>query len=81
VHTPPTTKEALDALEEYVCHARKQTPDNEVDVEMIAWISDTRSSKSKETKYYKTINLYWHMKSLLGRDLTDKQATFNYLFI
>jgi hypothetical protein len=66
VQTPPPTRDALKTLEEEACQARQDTPDSEIDVEMLAWIPDTGSLGSRETKYHQTIELYWHIKALLG---------------
>jgi hypothetical protein len=49
-----------------------------VDENMIAWIPDIGSSNSRENKYYRTIDMYWHMKAFPGRSLIEKQASFNF---
>jgi hypothetical protein len=43
----------------------------EVDEEFTRWILDIGTSRSNETKYHKTIDLYWHVKTLLGRIIVE----------
>jgi len=46
---------------------------------MITWIPNIGSTKTRDTKYYRRV--YWHLKALLRRALTDKQAILNDLFM
>jgi len=43
---------------------------------MVKWIPDTGSSLSRETTYTRTIDLYWHMKSLLGKVMDVKSNLY-----
>jgi hypothetical protein len=47
-------------------------PDEEVDAELCQWILDTCSSHSRDMKYNRTIDLYWHMKTLLIKMLAER---------
>lgn len=49
----------------------------DIDAELTDWIPDTGSSKSQKTNYYHTIDLYWHVKALLGKVMADRQAGNN----
>lgn len=80
-HTPLETQAALGILEVDVQLERNMTLDNEIDAVMVARIPNTGSSRSRDTKYNRTIDLYWHMKGLLGRALKDKQAAQNELYM
>jgi hypothetical protein len=40
--------------------------DAQINKEGSVWVSDT-GSMSKDTRYAKTLGLYWHIKSLLGK--------------
>ena len=51
--------------------------DEEVDAEFCQWILDTLSSHSRDTKYNKTIDLYWHMKTLLIKMLVERNIAHN----
>lgn len=64
--TPPASRGAVEAMEEEVCRIKQQILNGEVDAEMIAWIPDTDSTRARDTKYYRTVELYWHIKDLLG---------------
>jgi len=56
-------------LEENAKVERACTPDEEVDMEEQAWISDVRTNQGCNKKYYRAIELYWHMKTVMGHAL------------
>ena len=49
-----------------ICH-------EDIEEEIVPWVQDAGSTKSKETKYFKTIALYWQMKALLGKSLIESK--------
>lgn len=67
IHTPPEIREELKIMEADVHLERFSTLDMDIDAKITSWIPNTRSSRSLETKYYHTIDLYWHVKALLGK--------------
>ena len=36
-----------------------------IDNETLCWVWNLRSTRARETKYAKTLDLYWHMKYVL----------------
>jgi hypothetical protein len=77
VHTPLEIRVKLEIAKVDVHLDRNLVLDEEVDVELCPWISDTGSSQTREMKYHKTTNLYWHIKSLLGKMLTKRNGAHN----
>jgi hypothetical protein len=48
-----------------------------VDEAIINWVSDIGSLRGHKTKYWKMVELYWHLKVLLGQMLQNKEDTHN----
>jgi hypothetical protein len=65
-------REVVEAMEDDVLQTRQGTHGSEVEVEMSGWIPDTCLTRTRDTKYYRIINLYWHIKDLLGSAITEK---------
>jgi hypothetical protein len=53
------------------------TIDKEVDEATTSWVSYVGNTRARETKYWKTIELYWHIKTLLGQMLQMREDTQN----
>jgi hypothetical protein len=70
--------EELEANARQVC---QNTPDSEIEAEMWSWIPDAGSTRSREAKYFKTLKLFWIMKSLLGQAITHKKSILNSLLM
>jgi hypothetical protein len=73
-HTTPEAQAAMDRLEAAVRQERSRIPDVEIDVDLMPWILDTGSIQAGETKYFRTMDLYWHIKTLLSKAIIDKVA-------
>jgi hypothetical protein len=50
---------------------RKFIPDEEVSQTTNPWVPDTGTIQGWLSHYLKTINIYWHLKTLMGRVLLD----------
>lgn len=46
--------------------------ENDIVDQELGWIPDTDTDYTWDTKYFRTIDLYWHMKSLLGQALFER---------
>lgn len=38
---------------------------------MGSWILDAGSSRAQDIKYWKTVDLYWHIKTIVGKMMED----------
>lgn len=77
--TTPEAQDVMERLEDETQQERNSTPDAEIDVELMPWISDTGSTHARDTKYFHTIDFYWHLKKLLSKAITDKVVAHNEL--
>lgn len=46
--------------------------DEAVNENICPWIPDTLSSRTRESQYFKTVDLYWHLKTLMGKVLVER---------
>ena len=46
--------------------------DEKIDREAKCWIPRTINTRERETKYAKTLDLYWHTKACMGQVLKEK---------
>lgn len=44
-----------------------------MDVEIRNWVLDNGISREREPKYLKTVDLYWHIKTFMGKMLLDSE--------
>jgi hypothetical protein len=51
--------------------------DDEVLDSVTSWILDTGNTRSRVSQYLKTVDIYWHMKLLLGHVLVDRKDDKN----
>nr|ACN40789.1 unknown [Picea sitchensis] len=73
VHTPPKKiKAEIDLAEEDVIFLRHFVFGEEVNTNIFPWIPDPSSSRAKESKYYRTVELYWQSNMLMGKVLLDR---------
>jgi predicted O-methyltransferase YrrM len=56
--TPRETQDDLDAWEEEARQARVRVQDSEVDAKMLVWITNVSSTRARDMKYYRIIDLY-----------------------
>lgn len=80
IHTPKIRTE-LELVEADVWLDQILVQNEEIDAELSPWIPDTGTSHSKETKYHRTIDLYWHMKTLLGKVMTERNTTYSEILL
>jgi hypothetical protein len=52
-----------------------------VDEEFTRWILDIDPSHSGETKHHITIDMYSHVKTMLGKVITERITTFNEILL
>jgi hypothetical protein len=50
---------------------RRFNPDNEVRETTRSWFPDTGTFQGWTSQYLKTMDIYWHLKTLMGRVLLD----------
>jgi hypothetical protein len=79
--TPPRTRADMELVEEEGHLERTLLNEEAVNEEFTQWIMDNGTSRSRETKYHRTINLYWHVKTLSGKVITEKSTTFNEILL
>jgi hypothetical protein len=72
VHTPPAIQIKLDLVEVDVWVLRHFIVDKEVHENICSWIPDLVSSRAMVSQYYKTIDLYWHIKALMGKVMVER---------
>jgi hypothetical protein len=77
VHTPTKIPIELEPMEAYIRLEIITASYKDIDVDLTAWFLDTWSSFSQETKYYCTIDLYWHIKALMGKFMADMNTYTN----
>lgn len=53
------------------------TTGQEVVDSTIQWILDVGTTWARETRYWKTVELYWHIKNLLGQMLQIREEAQN----
>jgi hypothetical protein len=70
----------MDNLEAEVHQERSETLDVEFNVELVPFMN-TGSTREKEKKYFHTRDLYWHIKTLLNKAITDRVVGHNKLAI
>jgi hypothetical protein len=51
--------------------------EQEVEEATIHWVLDVGTSRERDTKYWKTVELYWHIKNLLGQMLQTREEAQN----
>jgi hypothetical protein len=73
-HTPPSIQVNIDLVER-ISESSRFVSDEEVQEKTHSWIPNTGNIRSHISHYLRTIELYWHMKLLLGRALMEKKMT------
>jgi hypothetical protein len=53
------------------------TTDSEVVETTIHWVPDVGHTRGRETRYWKTIELYWHIKTFMGQMLQTREDAQN----
>jgi hypothetical protein len=61
----------MDAVEADVRVLRKFISDDEVKETTNSWVPDTGFVRGRSSQYLKTVDIYWHLKTLMGRVLLD----------
>jgi hypothetical protein len=67
----------VEEVEAVVQQERTMNKEHEVAVVTICWIPDVGTTRARDTKYWKTIELYWHIKNLLGQILQTREEAQN----
>jgi hypothetical protein len=65
--------EHLEDVEDEIHLERNIMPDWEIDEAITNWVLNVGNSRGRDTKYWKTVYLYWHLKMLLGQMLQTKE--------
>jgi hypothetical protein len=61
-------------MEDEIWMERSITPNWEVEETITNWFLDVVHSRGWETKNWKTVELYWHLKTLIGQILQAKEG-------
>lgn len=67
----PETQGDIESLENEAHQGRMNTPDAAVDAEFMPLLPDTVSTRARDTKYLRIVDLYWHMKIILAKAIND----------
>lgn len=65
-HHSETIRNQVELMEDRIRQKRTQTPDSVVDEEVGKVISDHGHSRSRDLKYAKMVDLYWHVKEMMA---------------
>jgi hypothetical protein len=80
-HTPPNVQDELD-MAEVDARILHHFIDNEtMDVEIGSWIPDPGSYRAHATLYTKTVDLYWLLKTLMGKVLVERNEAHEEIFL
>jgi len=71
--TPPRIQRVLAMVETKIRQERKAIHDWEIDAKIDNWVANIGKSRERETKYMKTIELYWYIKTFMGNILLDNE--------
>jgi hypothetical protein len=69
--TPPEIQTEMDLAEADVHVLRRFIPDDEVRETTSSWVPDTGTFRGWTSQYLKTMDIYWHLKTLMGQVLLD----------
>jgi len=61
-------------MEGKVCKLMSDISYDQIDEEVQPWVPNTRRNRGKDSKYTKTLDLYWHYKVLVGKVLEEHNA-------
>jgi hypothetical protein len=75
VHTPPEIQEEIDLVEVEVRVLIHFISNEEVKDNVWSWVLDLGSMRARESQYFITIDLYWHLKFLMGKVLVEKHES------
>jgi hypothetical protein len=67
----------VDQVEEMVKLKHKQTSNEEIWEEVRGWLHDPLYSCTRETKFFKTMELYWHVKAMVAQHWRNAWWTQN----
>jgi len=59
-------KYEMDAIEQTICEKRWDLSKYHLEAEFMDWVPNTSFSKSRDTKVFKLIELYWLNKSFIS---------------
>ena len=66
--------------EETICDKRLKLHDPQINNHVQVWIPNIEIRRVRETKYVKSLDLYWHTKALLCHILEEKTHKYNAIF-
>lgn len=69
--TPTEIHSITSDMEDEVCFNSHFILHQHVEKDTRNWIPDTGNTRSRQTRYIQTIDLYWHIKTLLGHVLVE----------
>jgi hypothetical protein len=60
-------------VEEDIHLDRRNIHERKIDADIVDWILDLGSSRARDTKYWTMVDLYWHIKTFVGKVLQDRE--------
>jgi hypothetical protein len=78
-HVPEDDKVAMSALEDEVLLVCEFKEDSEVDLQVGRVIPDLGCTKTQNSKFFHTLELYWHVKMMVALDMLPKDEDFRQL--
>jgi hypothetical protein len=76
---PEEDKAKMAELEEEVRQIRQFQEDEEVEAQLGGFIPDLGCTKSRNSKFFRTLELYWHTKTLVAIGMLPKEQDFRQL--
>jgi hypothetical protein len=80
-HTPPHIHVELDLAEADARVLHRFFDHDVVDAEIGQWIPDPGSYRERATLYTKTIDLYWLLKTMMGKVLVERNEAHEEIFL
>jgi hypothetical protein len=75
-HVPQEDKVSMSALEDEVLLVHEFKEDSEVDLQVGWVIPDMGCTKTQNSKLFHTLELYWHVKTMVALDMLPKDKYF-----
>jgi hypothetical protein len=75
-YVPEVDKAIMIELEEEVHQIREFHDDDEVEAQVGSFILDLGCTRTRNSKFYRTLELYWHTKTMVAMGMLPKEKDF-----
>jgi hypothetical protein len=72
-YVPEADKAKMTELEEEVCQIKEFHDDEEVEAQVGSFIPDLGCTQTRNLKFYITLELYWHTKTMVAMGMLPKE--------